>query len=96
MNLDSTLATGLLNAGIAGLMALLFILGFIYPRSVVNDLKEERDALKEALASERTRADAAVAAAAASRDIMVALQAGAAIGQHSVRQPDALPPVKES
>lgn len=96
VNLDSTLASVLINAGVAGIMALLFTLGFIYPRSVVDDLKEERDALKEALMSERTRADAAVAAAATSRDLLLALQAGAAIGQHSVHQPGALPTSGES
>ena len=79
--MDSTLITGLLNGGIAGIFALLFILGIIFPKSVVEDLKEERDALKVEVEAQRERADTAVAAAQATRDLMAALQAGVSIGR---------------
>lgn len=74
--LDSTLATILTGAGVAGVFCVLFICGLIYPRSVVTDKDAEIAELKQALAAERQRGDAAVAAAAASRDVMAAFQAG--------------------
>jgi hypothetical protein len=73
---DSSLVTILTNAGICGVFVLLFLFGYIYPKSVVADLKEENAALKQALDSQRDRADAAVAAATSTKDVMVALQTG--------------------
>lgn len=87
--MDSVLITGLLNGGVAGVVVLLFVFGLIFPKSVVTDLREERDALKTAVANERDRADAAVAAAQASRDLMAALQVGVNMGREGTR---ALPP----
>ena len=55
---------------------MLFIVGLIFPRSVVTDKDAEITELKAALAAERQRGDAAVAAAAASRDVLAAFQAG--------------------
>lgn len=77
---DSALISVLSSAGVAGIFCILFVLGFIYPKSVVDDLREERDALREAVRAERDRADSAVAAAQASRDVLSALQAGVALG----------------
>lgn len=66
----------LTGSGVAGVFCVLFIIGVIYPRSVVNDKDEEIGELKAALAAERSRADAAVAAASATRDILAAIQVG--------------------
>lgn len=51
----------------------------IYPRTVVEDLKAENKELKDALAAERDRADAAVAAASATNNILAAIQIGRGI-----------------
>lgn len=77
---DSTLVTILTGAGVAGVFCVLFIVGLIFPRSVVTDKDAEIAELKQALTAERQRGDAAVAAAAASRDVLVAFQAGRQIG----------------
>lgn len=69
----------LTGSGVAGLFCVLFITGLIFPKSVVDDLKEENHELKQALAAERDRADSAVAAASTTRDILAAIQAGRAI-----------------
>ena len=55
---------------------MLFIIGAIFPRSVVADQKAEITELKEALEAERDRANTAVAAASATRDILAAIQIG--------------------
>lgn len=73
--MDSGLATTLITGGgVAGVFCILFILGLIVPRSALDDRKEENRELKAALAAERQRADAAVAAAATTRDILLALR----------------------
>ena len=72
--MDSTLVTILTNAGIAGVIVVLFILRVIIPRSELDDRKDEIRELKAALTAERQRADAAVAAAATTRDILLALR----------------------
>lgn len=74
--MDSSLATILTGAGACGVFCTLFVLGLIFPRQVVTDLKAEVAELKAALASERDRADAAVAAASATKDILAAIQFG--------------------
>lgn len=73
---DSALLSILSSAGVAGVFCALFIAGFIYPRQVVADLKAEVTELKEALEAERDRANTAVAAASATRDILAAIQIG--------------------
>lgn len=65
------------------MFCVLFIAGFIHPRSVVNDLKTEIAELKEALEAERSRANTAVAAASATRDILAAIQIGQNLKQGS-------------
>lgn len=77
---DSTLVTILTGAGVAGVFCVLFIVGLVFPRSVVNDKDAEITELKQALTAERQRGDAAIAAAAASRDVLAAFQAGRQIG----------------
>lgn len=77
---DSTLITLLTGTGVAGVFCVLFILGLIVPRSVVSDKDAEITELKAALAAERQRGEAAVAAAAASRDVLAAFQAGRQLG----------------
>jgi hypothetical protein len=73
---DSALLSLLTGSGVAGVFCVLFILGFIYPRSVLSDKNAEILELKEALAAERDRANTAVAAASATRDILAAIQIG--------------------
>jgi hypothetical protein len=73
---DSALINILLGAGACGVFCVLFVCGLIYPRQVVGDLKAEVAELKEALEAERDRANAAVAAASATRDILSAIQVG--------------------
>lgn len=74
--LDSTLVSILTGAGVAGVFCVLFICGLIYPKPVVADKDKRIAELEAAVAAERQRGDAAVAAAAASRDVLVAFQAG--------------------
>jgi hypothetical protein len=73
---DSTLVTILTGAGACGVFCVLFICGLIYPRSVVTDKNAEITELKDALKAERDRANTAVAAATATRDVLAAIQVG--------------------
>lgn len=66
----------LTGSGVAGVFCVLFIIGRIFPKAVVDDLKEELRETKGALAAERERADSSVAAASATRDILTAIQVG--------------------
>lgn len=74
--MDTALLTVLSSAGVAGVFCTLFVIGAIFPRSVVTDKNAEIAELKEALGAERARADSAVAATSATRDILAALQIG--------------------
>jgi len=76
--MDSGLVTILTGAGVAGVFCVLFVLGLIYPRPVVSDLKAELAELKQALEAERDRANTAIAATSTTRDILAAIQ----LGQH--------------
>ena len=73
---DSALLSILSSAGVAGVFCVLFITGLIYPRAVVSDKDSEIGELKGALEAERDRANAAVAAASATRDLLAAIQVG--------------------
>jgi hypothetical protein len=73
---DSALIGVLTSAGVAGVFCVLFVLGLVFPRAVVTDLKAEITELKEAIEAERDRANTAVTAASATRDIMAAIQLG--------------------
>lgn len=77
---DSTLVSILTGAGVAGVFCVLFIVGLIYPRSVLTDKDTQIAELKKALEAERDRANTAVVAASATRDVMTALQIGQRIG----------------
>lgn len=79
--MDSQLVGILINAGVAGVFACLFVLGLVVPRSVVTDMKAEIAELKQAITAERDRADAAVAAASATKDILTAIQLGRDLGK---------------
>lgn len=78
--MDSSLAILLANAGTAGIFCVLFVLGLIYPRSVVSDLKTENAELKRQLEAERERANTAVAGVATATDVVKAIQAGIHLG----------------
>ena len=73
---DSTLLTVLTGTGVCGVFCVLFILGLIYPKSVVTDQKAEIAELKSDRDAQRDRADTAIAAAQATRDVLAAMQAG--------------------
>lgn len=78
--MDTSLATILTGAGACGVFCILFVIGWIFPRQVVIDLKAENAELKAALEAERNRANAAVAAAATTKDILAAIQMGRSLG----------------
>lgn len=78
--MDSSLALLLANAGTAGVFCILFILGLVYPRSVVTDLKTENAELKRQLEAERERANTAVTAVQSTGNVVAALQAGIHLG----------------
>jgi hypothetical protein len=76
---DSALISILTSAGVAGVFCVLFICGLVVPKFIVDDLKAENAELKEALEAERDRANASVAGASATRDILAAIQLGRSI-----------------
>lgn len=76
---DSALLSTLAGAGVAGVFCVLFVCGLIFPKFIVDDLKAEIGELKEALEAERDRANASVAGASATRDILAAIQLGRSI-----------------
>lgn len=76
---DSALLSILASAGVAGVFCVLFVCGLIFPKFIVDDLKAEIGELKEALEAERDRANASVAGASATRDILAAIQLGRSI-----------------
>lgn len=78
--MDSALIIPLTSAGTAGVFCVLFILGLIYPRSVVADKDAQIAELKADRDAQRQRADVAVAAASATRDMMAAVQLGQRMG----------------
>lgn len=84
---EPALFSVLTGTGVCGVFVVLFILGFIYPKPVVDDLRAERDAQRMTIRALQERADAAVAAAQATHDVFTAIQAGAIIG----RQQQGLP-----
>jgi hypothetical protein len=84
---DTALLTILTGTGVAGVFCVLFICGLIFPKSVVDDLKAERDYERQRGDNERDRADTAVAAAQATRDVLTALQAGVTLG-HQRHDPE--------
>lgn len=85
--MDSTLITILTGSGVCGVFCVLFIFGLIVPKFVVEDLKSENAELKEALEAERDRANASVAGASATRDILAAIQLGRSIGTKAADGP---------
>jgi hypothetical protein len=79
--LDSSLIAPIITgSGVAGVFCILFVLGLIYPRAVVTDLKAEITELKAALAQERETSKASITAASATKDILAAIQLGRGIG----------------
>jgi hypothetical protein len=67
----------LVNGGIAGVALAVFVYlmvgGHIVPGHLYQEKREECEELKAALASERARGDAAVAAASTTRDLLLAI-----------------------
>lgn len=77
--MDSTLVNVLIGSGACGVFCLLFVLGLIVPKNVYDDLREENAQLKAERKAERDRADAAIAAVEASKNVLAAFQAGRAL-----------------
>lgn len=75
---SSTLISLLTGSGVAGVFCLMFVFGWIVPKHVYDDLKAENAQKDATIKFERDRADSAVAAAQATRDIMAAIQFGQA------------------
>ena len=76
----SLIAPIVTGSGVAGVFCVLFILGLIYPKSVITDLKAEIAELKAALKDAREASQASITAASATRDILAAIQLGRDIG----------------
>lgn len=74
--MDSALLSILTGSGVAGVFCVLFVIGAIFPRAVVTDLKEELRELKADRDSQRERADTAISAMQSTRDVLAAMQAG--------------------
>jgi len=78
---DSSLIVPLITgSGVAGVFCALFVLGLVFPRSVVADLKAELAEVKADRDAQRERADTAVSAASATNNILAAIQLGREIG----------------
>ena len=80
MTADPAILSVITGTGVCGVFVVLFITGLIYPKPVVDDLRAERDALRASAKADQERADAAVAAAQATRDVFAAIQAGVSLG----------------
>lgn len=77
---DSALLSILSSAGVAGVFCVLFVIGAIFPRSVVSDLKAENsdlkaanDRLQEALDLERQRSNDVAQAGAVTNQLISGL-----------------------
>jgi hypothetical protein len=57
--MDSALLTVLINSGAFGIIAILFMTGWIVPKAVFSKVEKERDTYKQATEVERKRADEA-------------------------------------
>lgn len=73
----SSLIPLFVNGGIAGVFLAVFVYltvgGHLVPGHIYQERRDECEDLKAALASERARGDASVAAAAATRDLLLAI-----------------------
>lgn len=73
----STLVPLLINGGVAGVILAVFlylvVAGHLVPGHIYQEKREECEELKAALGNERARGDAAVAAAATTRDLLLAI-----------------------
>lgn len=64
------------SGGIAIVMLVLFITGQVFPKTVVDDLKEEIDELKLERTIQAQRAEAGVLAGQVVKDVMIGLREG--------------------
>jgi len=85
---DSELITLLANAGTAGITIVLIVTGLLVPKWAADDLRARLRAAERRADASQDQADAAVAAAQASRDIFAAIEAG--MNMH--RSPGRTPP----
>ena len=71
--MDSTLVTVLINAGVAGVVVILLILGFLVPKWAYSRLEQENKSLREALELERQRAGEAASTQTVTNQLIGAL-----------------------
>lgn len=71
--MDSALITVLANAGVAGVVVILMILGWLVPKPTVARLEAENTALRTSRDTERQRADEAVQAGRVTTQLIAAL-----------------------
>lgn len=81
----SSIVPLIINGGVAAIVVLLLITQNLVPGWTYKEKREEIAELKVALEHERERSDAAVAAAAATRDVLLSLR-----GQYRDRGNDVL------
>lgn len=74
--MDSTLVSILTGSGVAGAFCLLFIFGWVVPKSVHDDKKAECAELKAENAQLRATAETSVATNMAMKDILAAIRYG--------------------
>ena len=71
--MDSTLVTVLINAGVAGVVVILLIAGWLVPKWAYSKLEQENKSLREALQLERQRAGEAASTHAVTNQLIGAL-----------------------
>lgn len=80
--MDATTILQLLNYGVLGILFVLWLSGFIYPKGVVKDKDATITELKESVKIERTRADTAVEVADLLRRVLEAPKKNNRSGDH--------------
>ena len=85
--MDSTIVTVLANAGVAGIVVILMILGFLIPKPTYTRLEAENKSLRDALQLERRRADEASEAGRVTNQLIAAVASLAAQGGYHPAPP---------
>lgn len=67
---DSSIVGFLANFGVLGIVFILWLTGLIFPKSTVDELREENRELKAALAAERTAVNESVAVGSVTNQLL--------------------------
>lgn len=81
--MDSAIVTVLINAGVAGIVVILLIFGWLVPKWAYSKLEEENKLLREALALERQRGGEAAGQMGVTNQLI-----GALVELAEARKPD--------